>query len=270
MSKAKGFTLIELIVAMAVFSILMLGVMQIAGPMSEAAATNAVVNNQKMVENNIITYLGENLRYATNVMIIEGNGSLSPDDAIAEFIKANPVDAYGNSIFPKPGTPNDPANDAAKLKVKLICFDRASDYIYKNQKYSGRLISSIEGRTTNTLNLSNIKQDGTSNMYEVFGNDYYDHADYYLTAQIKDNQLNLRVDSDYYYNNAHKKFNDSQTNPVVGTFELRGINRSTASRVCISIQTGTTAKEHVASAARGPSVYNRVYFVYLYPEDYTD
>ncbi|MGN0638971.1 MAG: type II secretion system protein [Huintestinicola sp.] len=264
-AKAKGFTLVELIVAMAVFSILMLGIMQIAGPMSEAAATNEVVNNQKMVENNIVTYIGETLRYATNVMVIEGKSGFSPDDAIKAFAKENPVDALGNPYFANPNSPT----DAEKLKVRLICFDRSNTYKYKNIDYSGRLIATIPGRTTNTMSFSNIKQDGTSNLYEVFGNDYYNHAEYYLTAQIKDNQLYLNVDSDYYYNNNRNgNFNNSSTNPVEGTFELRSPNNSKAARICKSIKQGGTADKQIASAGRGTS--NIVYFVYIYPEHYTD
>ncbi len=265
MKKIKGFTLVELIVAMAVFGILMTGIMRIAGPMSEASATNKVVNSQKMVENNIVSYLGENLRYATNLVVIEGSSSLSPIDAVKEFAKENPVDASGNPIFANPNSPT----DAEMKKVRLICFDRSADYAYNNSNFRGRLIATISDRSDNTLNMSNLQQDGSANLYEVFGNAYYDHADYNLTAQIKDQKLLLSVDSDYFYTaNKHGKFNDSSSNPVTGTYELRNATRSNG-RVMKSIRHGDPSHdEYVASAGRTST--NRIYFVYLYPEKYTD
>ena len=67
--KLKAFTLIELIVAIAVFGILMAGIVRMIEPLSSTASSSAVLNNQRNVENAIVTYLGENLRYASNLAI---------------------------------------------------------------------------------------------------------------------------------------------------------------------------------------------------------
>lgn len=272
MKKAKGFTLVELIVAMAVFAILMAGIMQIAVPMSDAAASNKVINNQRIIENNIVTYLGETLRYATNLVVIDDyDASLTPKQAIEEFAAMNPVKANGDGYFADPNNPT----DAEMLKVRVICFDHKDEYTFNNTAFKGkgRLISSVKNRTDNNLQFTNIKQDGTANLYEVFGNAYYDTADYTLSAQVDKGLLYLNVDSDYYYNaNRSGKFSNSSDNPVEAVYELRNATRSSG-RVIESIKRGTGATaghtaDHTAVADRTSS--SRIYFVYTYPEHYTD
>ena len=93
--KLKAFTLIELIVAIAVFGILMAGIVRMIEPLSSTASSSAVLNNQRNVENAIVTYLGENLRYASNLAIIKGG---TPDNAVQKFIDLAPSDYSGKQI----------------------------------------------------------------------------------------------------------------------------------------------------------------------------
>lgn len=69
--KLKGLTLIELIVAMAVFGILMAGIMNMTKPVTEGANESKVLNYQKTNEETVVTYIGEQLRYANNILIAE-------------------------------------------------------------------------------------------------------------------------------------------------------------------------------------------------------
>ncbi|MBO5001377.1 MAG: type II secretion system protein, partial [Prevotella sp.] len=112
MKRLKAFTLIELIVAMAVIGILMTGIVRMVEPMSATAANSAVLNNQRNVENAICNYLGENLRYASNLVIVKGG---TPDNAITKFTQMGPSDKWGKQI--------DYTVAANKNKIHLIAFD---------------------------------------------------------------------------------------------------------------------------------------------------
>lgn len=71
MRKFKGITLVELLVAMAVFSILMTGVIRLVQPVQQTATDVKIVNYQKANEETVVTYIGEQLRYANNILIAE-------------------------------------------------------------------------------------------------------------------------------------------------------------------------------------------------------
>lgn len=210
--KLKAFTLIELIVAIAVFGILMAGIVRMIEPLSSTASSSAVLNNQRNVENAIVTYLGENLRYASNLAIIKGG---TPDNAVQKFIDLAPSDYSGKQI--------DYTVAANKDKIRVIAFDGSNDYTYKNNNFTGRLISTIEGKS-GSLNFgySNLSSDGTKNQYLVFGDEYYAQGDYFLDARICNGTLCLTVDSDYYYNpSKSSRFSSTSTAPTKGTYELR-------------------------------------------------
>ncbi len=84
--KLKGLTLIELIVAMAVFSIIMVGVMNMSRPVQEGATEAKVANYQKTAEEAVVNYIGEQLRYANNIMIIE--------DGAQYYLEADETESY--------------------------------------------------------------------------------------------------------------------------------------------------------------------------------
>ena len=69
MKKLKAFTLVELIVAIAIFGIIMAGIMQMISPINENATAAKVMNNQQNVENSITTFIGERVRYSTNLLL---------------------------------------------------------------------------------------------------------------------------------------------------------------------------------------------------------
>ena len=219
--KLKAFTLIELIVAIAVFGILMAGIVRMIEPLSTTASSSAVLNNQRNVENAIVTYLGENLRYASNLVIIKGG---TPDDAVQKFIDLAPSDYSGKQI--------DYTVAANKDKIRVIAFDCKNGFTYKNNQFNGRLISTVEGRSGSLdFDYSNLSSDGTKNQYLVFGDEYYAQGDYFLDARICNGNLCLTVCSDYFYNPS-KASRFSRTGgdtkddilsraPTRGTYELR-------------------------------------------------
>ena len=82
----KGFTLVELIVVMAIFSILMVGVMAITKPVSAIFRNTSISEKTYSYANNIQTYLQGKLEYSENLIVtttsnmdIDGDGDV--DDA---------------------------------------------------------------------------------------------------------------------------------------------------------------------------------------------
>lgn len=228
MKKLKAFTLIELIVAIAVFGILMVGIMRMVEPISQTAVNAKVMNDQRNVENAIATYIGENLRHATNLCIVKGG---TPENAVNLFLSAGyrdsltgakvnpgPVDVYGNKI-----------TDASKVNV--IAFDGREIYKYEGYRpdYRGRLIRKVDGATLTSSNFaqSNCKEDGSGTYYMAMGNSYYQQGDYFLNVDMSSKMLKLEVYSDFYMSTGSKitnpstGFSSTASIPVEGVYELK-------------------------------------------------
>lgn len=270
MKKFKAFTLIELIVAMTIFAILMAGIVRMIAPMNNAAVTSRVTNNQQTVESAVVNFIGENVRYASNLLVIEEGAVIKPatgsnitvnsaETAIDAFLAYGPVNTKGTI---------DTSVAANRQAVKVICFDGATSYSYVNKDYTGRVISSLDGRTAN-LDMTNVQQDGSVPQYMVFGDGYYGPGDYYLSVKMNsaDKVLYLECTSDYYLTNAKSKKQSSwktsgsahtATAGSRGSFEMRNYGVGSYTFDCIS----------KAGAAEGDPIYispsnkNKVYFVF--------
>ena len=139
MKRFRGITLVELLVAMAVFSIIMVGVMNIIQPVQTNATNAKVMNYQQTNEETVVTYIGEQLRYANNILIAEQgsqyqrNGETSkvtidsPKDAVNAFIYDMGIaNEYGEILKPYAKKPN--ASDLSN----------PSGY-YKNHDFGGKV-----------------------------------------------------------------------------------------------------------------------------------
>lgn len=262
MKKFKAFTLVELIVAIAVFGILMAGVVKMVEPLSSTAANASVLNNQRNVENAIVTYIGENLRYASNLAIIQGG---TADQAVQKFIALAPADYQGMQI----DYSNTPQGTANKNKIRVIAFDGSNAYSYKNQSFTGRVISKTEGKPTSLdFSYANLSSDGTKNQYLVFGDAYYAQGDYYLDARICGGSLCLSIDSDYYYTpNKNGKFSSTSGTPTKGTYELRCMTDDTDAFAFACFKSTDTVGSSLNTSQ--PATVTRtagdvIYFVYTY------
>lgn len=264
--KFKAFTLVELIVAIAVFGILMTGVIKMIEPLSSTTTNAAVLNNQRNVENAIVTYIGENIRYASNLAIIQGG---TAEEAVQMFINMKPSDCTGMQI--------DYSDSSNKNKIRVIAFDCKNDYTYKNNKFRGRIISSTEGRSGSLdFSYSNLSSDGSKNQYLVFGDEYYAQGNYYLDARICNGALCLTVDSDYHYTPSSGKYSNTSTAPTKGTYELRCMTTKNKSFVFACVNSGDTVNNTLETSdpatigrtgdpddPSNPS-NNVIYFVYTY------
>lgn len=286
----KAFTLIELIVSMLIFGILMVGVMQLIAPIQNAATVSRVSNNQQTVENAISTFIGENVRYASNLVIIQQGVKVQANETGSSVTVNNAEDAI-KAFFvfnPKKGSQFlDPTSAKNKGLVNVIAFDTSQNIAYRYpagtpNQYTGRVISSIETKDaskktksrTTALNFANVTDfTGTAPQYEVFGNAYYGPADYYLTAKINDvaKTLDLQVSSKYYYSSSKKNYLESgdvnnrdnwgsnKRNATTASFELRNYRVSITDYVFKCITKNASAG---ACVTQHGDTNSTIYFVY--------
>lgn len=85
MKKFKGFTLIELIIVMAIFGILMMAIMRMFTPIRETYVDSTLYENQRTTQNGIITYITESVRYSTDLGIYNTGGVTTAQKAVNTF-----------------------------------------------------------------------------------------------------------------------------------------------------------------------------------------
>ncbi|MBQ3162227.1 MAG: type II secretion system protein [Oscillospiraceae bacterium] len=83
-AKLKGFTLIELIIVMVILTILMAAIVQMFKPIRATYVDSTLYEARRTTQNGIIQYIGESIRYATDLGIYQEDNI---DDAVEEFAK---------------------------------------------------------------------------------------------------------------------------------------------------------------------------------------
>lgn len=83
----KGFTLVELVIVMAIMSILLVAVMSMTAPASRIFKRTSVGDNSYSIANNIENYLKRNLEYAENVWTFDSRDAMAANipAAVREF-----------------------------------------------------------------------------------------------------------------------------------------------------------------------------------------
>ncbi len=157
MRKLKGFTLLELIIVMAILTILMAAIMQMFKPIRETYVDATLYESQRAAQNGIITYIGESVRYSTDLAIYPKDklSKQSITGAVEEFTKAylnaNGVYAAGNSegkpVDPDYNTKYNKTLEKMKRTAEIIIIDneeKGADEKYKytflGDHYYGRLL----------------------------------------------------------------------------------------------------------------------------------
>jgi prepilin-type N-terminal cleavage/methylation domain-containing protein len=101
----KGFTLIELIIVMAIFSILMVGVMALIKPVSNMFKNTAISEKTYSYANNVQQYLQTKLEYAEDVYVgTSSDMGLTSDgvannEKIAKLVEKLRVDSFEEAVL---------------------------------------------------------------------------------------------------------------------------------------------------------------------------
>ncbi len=161
-AKLKGFTLIELIIVMVILTILMTAIIQMFKPIRATYVDSTLYEARRTTQNGIIQYIGESIRYATDLGIYQEDNI---DDAVEEFAK--------NYCRKNPKADKD---DVIKNAEVIIIDNTAtvsggeitsSPYVFNDKHYMGRV-----------LRRKNV---GTSNLSEsrlALGEAYYGASNY--------------------------------------------------------------------------------------------
>lgn len=164
--KLKGFTLVELIVVIALFAMIMFGAMSLLGPVSNQFRSTVKYENVRANLDNTRLYIEGKLRYADRVWIYTGYDSLPPD-ATTEFSNYYWFNGYtqkdgsGNTI----ATYNRSAVNSAISNTKIYVMG-----IY-NSTASGKELGQISLSTYDSLGGSGSTKDYAVNkaFYDKYG-----------------------------------------------------------------------------------------------------
>lgn len=234
----KGFTLVELIVVMAVFGIIMLGALQFLDPVNRMMKGASLQEANSATVDNIKRYFEGTLRYASSVYI--HNGDLKEYDGLGnplviggteEARQTQAVKNFVNDYFiDKADSNNDPIKGKVHLmkidndnggKITESLFNFEAGYTYKD--WNGVDAWDIPGDTDCTVTLSSFDQTVINDVY---------YKDYSIFATLGYNTVNpihagdvsalpAQVRDDQYFGRINPvEFDDGTGNLVPYTFGL--------------------------------------------------
>lgn len=194
-TKLKGFTLVELIVVMAIMSILMVAIMNMWKPVRDTYVDSTQYEAQRTAQNGVVQYITESVRFATDMGLY--NNVTSPQAAAKAFAEAY-CDANGYSK-------TDPNNLNEIYKhAEVIIIDNTTQHYSKN--FTGRLVRrKVDGTKTSvstpSITTGAAKTIDTTSADEwrtALGEAYYGENTFYITFDVgesTDGMLKISVAS---------------------------------------------------------------------------
>lgn len=166
----KGFTLVELMVVMAIMSILLLAVMSMTTPTSRMFRRTAVSDNVYSAADNMTGYLQRKLEYADNVWLLDSSVDEAGDlKALASAFK----ECYYKNVIKGTGTSSATDCKFVSGKVHVLELDNSTGKIFETvYKFDA----------SNNPTLSAIKDSNGIERVEVLNPNYFsgDYANYYF------------------------------------------------------------------------------------------
>ncbi|MDE5741426.1 MAG: type II secretion system GspH family protein [Oscillospiraceae bacterium] len=142
-SKLNGFTLVELIVVMALMAILMVAIMNMFRPIRETYVDSTQYEAQRTAQNGVVQYITESVRYATDLGIYNTSVS-SAQDAVeffaTEYCKNAGILDKTTGAPVSPYTSDDVDDITAEIQkyAEVIIID--NDTAHYNKGFWGRII----------------------------------------------------------------------------------------------------------------------------------
>ncbi|MBQ8780841.1 MAG: type II secretion system protein [Oscillospiraceae bacterium] len=198
----KAFTLIELIIVMAIMTILMAAIMQMMKPIRATYVDSTLYESQRTTQTGIVKYISESLRYATDVGIYTQGASNNEYDVSKRVTTSHSFSSTADAedavlkFKAKTGITDD------KL-IRVITIDNKNDYTYGGKKFNGRLlisrpVTSSTGSTTST-NIKNADVIGTGEGYArlALGSAYYGLHSFSINVMPDGEMKELNVNLPY-------------------------------------------------------------------------
>ncbi len=201
MKKIKGFTLIELIIVMAILVILMAAIMQMFKPIRGTYVDATLYENQRSAQNGMIQYISESVRYATDLGIYTKNNTSDVTKAVDafadEYIAKNhivdiPAGADPTTDPAKPYKTN--TKEAIQRYAEVIIIDNDTKYTFNNVAgWQGRVlrrkfIDETVGSVTKPKKVSGNAEDytKTEECRMALGASYYGDRNYTVAIKCGD------------------------------------------------------------------------------------
>lgn len=198
MKKIKGFTLVELIIVMAILAILMTAIIQLFKPIRDTYVDATLYESQRTTQNGVVTYISESIRFATDLGLYSSTKSASStaDKAVDEFTKKY-IDKYG--VDPSKTTD---VKKAIKKNAQIIVIDNPKidttdrsnpsknpkAYLFNNRYYTGRILRrKLPGNETSVVEPTGTdiaKSSQAPYWREALGSAYYGDRDYYVSFDV--------------------------------------------------------------------------------------
>ena len=181
-SNLKGFTLVELVVVMALMSILMLAIMKMFQPIRNTYVDSTQYEAQRTAQTGVVQYITETVRYATDMGVY--NNASNASDAVEAFATAyctaNSIDSSKEAAV----------KDAIRKNAEVIIIDNKTPHYSKN--FTGRLIRRKVDGTDNSVGApsftgtNNIVDTTSSKWRTALGEAYYGENTFYITLDVSD------------------------------------------------------------------------------------
>lgn len=193
--KIKGFTLVELIIVMAIISILMVAMMNMFKPIREIYVDSTQYEAQRTVQNGVVQYITESVRFSTDMGIYDTvKGVSSASSAVDNFATAfcinnNITDASGIAIAPYTDT-GELANIKNEIKkyAEVIIIDNSTNHKYNGKNYTGRIIRRKFPTTPSATVPADpaLTSSATADWRIALGEAYYGSNTFAINITVKD------------------------------------------------------------------------------------
>lgn len=207
-NKLKGFTLVELIVVMAIMAILMLGIMQMFKPIREVYVDTTQYEAQRTAQNGIVQYITESVRYATDLGIYNqstSSASAAVENFAVEYCKAAGIldKTSGSPISPYTAADATKIKDEIKKYAEVMIIDNSTEHEYNSKDYVGRIIRRKVNMTSPSLigtdpdiNVGTAKMIASTdaNWRTALGEAYYGSNTYQINLAITDKNGDKKSD----------------------------------------------------------------------------
>ncbi len=131
----KGFTLVELIIVMAILTILMTAILAMFKPVRSTYVDATLYENQRTAQNGIVKYITESVRYSTDLGIYSKDQVTNASGAVnafaAKYCTENGITVAADVTA---------ATNYIKSHAEIIIIDNQNAYEFKNEDWHGRII----------------------------------------------------------------------------------------------------------------------------------
>lgn len=254
MKKLKGFTLVELIVVMAILAILMAAIMNMMKPIRATYVDSTYYERERNTQSGIAQYIGESIRYATNLGIYTDDKTASGKtpssvntvrDAIDQFITETGI--------------------TDESKINVITIDNKTAYAYNNSNYYGRLVRTKAPGSTGAYTAKAAIADNTEARLAL-GSAYYGANTYSINLTATSTGVKIQVSSllsDSLKKNTKKVDNDISISDLTG----KNLVTTEVETVCYNITTVSIPGKFITDYAGSTTTAGKnTYIIFTLPE----